>query len=60
MPMLYVSPPSASPVAIYNSRLLDGLIAMLEIPITDKKSLLGNQLTPPSIDFQSPPEGVPT
>ena len=59
MPILYVSPPSASPVAIYISKLFDGLIAILEIPITDKKSLIGCQFMPPSIVFQRPPAGVP-
>ena len=49
--------PLASPVARYMIWLLCGLIAISEHPMIGKSSVLEVQLSPPSIDFHSPPNG---
>ena len=55
-----MSAASLSPVAKYIICEFEGSIAISETPITAKSSVLVDQLTPPLIDFQSPPSGAPT
>ena len=55
-----MSAPFASPVTTYIICGLFGLIAICEIPITGRLSVLVLQLLPPSSLFHIPPDGDPT
>ena len=59
IPMEYVSLACASPVVMYISCGLIGLIAIYDTPITGRLSVLVDQLFPPSILFHNPPPGEP-
>ncbi len=58
-PMLYVAPPSPSPVAMYIMFGLDGSIKILLTPKTCRLSVAVVQFCPLLVDFHNPPDGAP-
>src|SRR5258706_15771289 len=58
-PLLYVSSPSASPVATYMTLEFVGSNAIAEMPRVPKLSVPADQPFPEFVDFHNPPEAVP-